>query len=318
MAVVTSDLLSSALITARKVFNDTLPAAEGANGWTKMVLGGAPQSTDGKESGQYGWLTDVPKMSPWRGALESASLVGKGFTLSNVLHKAGFDVDRIAYQRDQLGMIAPKAMQLAEEVGRYPGELITALVNGGGSAIVDSPTYDGAAFFGSSRTYGDSGTIDNTLASAGTSVANFRTDLGAASAAMASFGDSRGRKLNKRVNTILIHPNNGMLVYEALNTGPGATEPGVAPASPSGQMIWTARGYTVIEDANLTDTDGRYFMHVSPGLAPFIFQEEFRPEVEGITSASSEQAILLEKYTYAVRGSFQVGFGLPWLCIYTT
>lgn len=318
MAVVTSDLLSSALITARKVFNDTLPAAEGATGWTKLVLGGGPQSTDGRESGQYGWLTDVPKMSPWRGVLETASLVGKGFTLTNGLHKAGFDVDRLAFQRDQMGMIGPKAQQLAAEVARYPGEGIIGLINNGGSTSVDSPTFDGAAFFGSSRTYGDSGTIDNTLSSAGTSVANFRTDLAAAGAAMASFGDSRGRKLNLRPNVILIHPTNSMLVYEALVTGPGASEPGVVPASPSGQMVWQARGYTIVEDANLSDTDGRYFMHVSPGLAPFIFQEEFRPEVEGITSPTSEQAILLERFTYAARGSFAFGYGLPWLCIYTT
>lgn len=318
MAVVTSDLLSSTLITARKVFNDTFPGAESVEGWTKVVLGGGPQSTDGKETGQYGWLTDVPKMSPWRGALEAAGLVGKGFSLSNQLHKAAFEVQRQAFERDELGMISPKAQQLALEAARYPGELIVNLINGGGSAVVDSPTFDGAAFFGSSRTYGSSGTIDNTLSSAGTSVANFRSDLAAARAAMMSFGDYRGRKLNRVPNVIMIHPNNSMVVYEALLTGPGSTEPGVTPAAPSGQPIWQARGYTVVEDANISDTDGRYFFHVSPGMAPFIFQEEFRPEIEGITSASSEQAILQEKYTYAVRGSFQVGYGLPWLAIYTT
>lgn len=315
MAVVTSDLLSSSLIASRKVFNDTFPAAEAAQGWTRIVLGGAPQTTDGRESGQYGWLTDVPKMSPWRGALERASLVGANFTLVNKLHKAAFAVERLAMERDNLSMIGPKTQQLAAEAARYPGEKFIDLINNGASIQLDSPVFDAAAFFGSVRTYGDSGTIDNTWASAGTSVAQFRTDIGVARSKMMAFGDSRGRKLNLAPNVILIHPDNSMVAYEALLTGPGSSEPGVTPAAPSGQPVWQARGYTVIEDANLSDADGRYFFHVSPGLAPFIFQEEFRPMVE---SDTSETAKMNEEFTYSVRGSFQVGYGLPWLAVYLT
>jgi phage major head subunit gpT-like protein len=318
MPVVSNELLSATLTASRKVFNDAFPAAEGAQGWTRMVLGGGPQGTDGRPSAQYGWMTDVPKMSPWRGKLELGGLTAKSFTLTNALHKAAFEVERLAFQRDQLGMITPKTQQLAQEAARYPGELITALVNGGASASVDSPVFDGAAFFSNSRAYGDSGTIDNILVSAGTGVANFRLDLASARAQMMSFGDSKGRKLNIAPNVIHTHPNNGMVVYEGLLTGPGANDPGVAPAAPSGQPIWSARGYTVIEDANLSDTGAYYFYHISPGLAPFIMQEEFRPEVETIATAQSELAILEEKFIFAARGAFQVGYGLPWLAIIVT
>lgn len=316
MATVTGDLLSSAQTASRKVFNDTLPAAESAQGWTRYVLGGGPQSTDGRQSAQYGWLVDVPKMSPWTGSLQKATLTGANFTLTNQLHKAAFGVERLAFERDQLGEIAPKSQQLAMEAARYPGEGFIGLINGGGSASVSSPVFDADTFWSSTRTYGASGTIDNTQASAGTSVANFRTDMALARSTMMSFGDYSGRKLNIVPNVILIHPNNGMVVYEALTTGPGATAPGVNTQAPTtGQPVWQVGTYTVIEDANLTDTDGRYFFHVSPGLAPFIFQEEFRPMVETDTS---ESAKMNEEYTFAVRGSFQFGYGLPWCAVYLT
>ncbi|MBK8260278.1 MAG: Mu-like prophage major head subunit gpT family protein [Nannocystis sp.] len=316
MSIVYGDLLSASLTGARAVFNDSFPAALSNAAWTRLVLGGAPQSTDGKASMQYGWLTSVPKMAKWTGALQVGGMTGDDFTLTNELHKAAFGVERLAFDRDQLGMITPKTQQLAQEAARYPGELILGLINGGGSASVTSPTYDAAAFFGSSRTYGSSGTIDNTIATAGTSVANFRTDLATARATMMAYADDRGRPMNIVPNVILIHPNDSMVAYEALLTGPGASDPGVTPAAPSGAPMWEARGYTVIEDARLTDTAARYFMHVSPGLAPFIFQQEFAPQLESDTTA--ESLMRTEEAVYAVRGSFQVGYGLPWLCIYTT
>lgn len=316
MATVTSNLPSASLIAARKIFNDSLPSLEAAQGWTRYVLGGGPQSTNGKPSAQYGWLTDIPKMSPWSGSLQKSSLIGMGMTLTNQLHKAAFSVERQAYERDELGMIGPKSQQLAAEVARYPGELLIGLINGGGSAILNSPVFDGGAFFSNSRTYGSSGTIDNIHTTAGTSAANFRTNLAAAREAMMGYGDYEGRKLNIGPNVILIPPAQSMIVWEGLTTGPGATNPGLPPLQTTGQPIWQAGGYTVVEDANITDTGAQYFMHVSPGLAPLIFQEEFRPTIESVMDERAR--VEDEEYTFSARGSFQVGFGLPWLCILNT
>jgi phage major head subunit gpT-like protein len=208
---------------------------------------------------------------------------------------------------------------LADECVRYRGEKLFDLLNGGGTASVDSPTYDQAAFFGSSRTIGDSGTFDNTLAADGDdSAVHFRVDLQAARAAMMAFKVARGRPINRAPNVILIHPAQSSYAWEALNVGAGSPEAPVITAGMDGLAMWAARGYTVIESAYLTDTAGKYFMHVSSGAAPFILQEEFTPQLEGITTPNTESGVIHERFIYKARDCFAVGYGDPRLCIFTT
>jgi len=316
MTTVTGDLLSATLTGAKSIFNDALPAAVNAASYLKFVLDGRAIPTAGKSSMQYGWLTEPPKMTRFTGTLAIDDLVGYDFTLTNYLYVASFGVDRLAYERDALGQIPPRTRQLADECVRYRGEKLFDLITGGGSASVESPTYDAAGFFGSTRTIGDSGTIDNTLATAGASATHFTSDLAAARAAMMAFKDARGRPINRAPNVILIHPAHSAYAFEALvgNT----TDSPVVPAGNDGLAMWEARGYTVIESAYLTDTAGMYFMHVSPGAAPFILQEEFTPQLEGITRPDSESGVVYERYVYKARDCFAVGYGDPRLCIYTT
>jgi len=319
MPVLSSDLLSATLTGARKIFNDDFTARLDQAPWLKMVLDNRPQDSQGKESIQYGWLWDVPLMTRWKGELELGDLVGADFTLVNHLHKAAFAVDRLALERDQMQMIPPKTRQLSEEAVRFIGENLFDLLNNGGSASTDSPVFDAAAFFGSARTILDSGTIDNTLATAGTSAANKRTNLAAATTAMMGYGDTRGKPINKAPNLIVIHPTGLAAWWEALNIGSGSDDAPVPPISPDGTIFFTAKtGHMVLATSYIDDTGGEYFCHVSPGRAPFLFQQEFAPYLEGIESADSESAVLKEQFVYAVRGSFAVGYGDPRLCIYTT
>lgn len=318
MPIVTGDLLSATLTGARAIFNDTYLARVEQSAWLKMVLDGRAQDSSGHESMQYGWLSSVPKMTRWAGQLELEDFERFDFTLTNHLYTASFPVDRLAFERDQLGMIPPKTRQLADEAARFPGEKIFDLVNGGGAAIGESPTFDGAAFF-ADRTIGDSATIDNTLATAGTSVANFRTDLAAARAQMMSFQDERGRPINVAPNVILCNPAKGTVIFEALNVGAGADKGvGVTPVGTDGVAVWQSQqGYTVIESAYVTDTAGVYFMHVSPGRAPFLYQVEVAPQLESL-EGNSEEALMAERFIYKVRAVFAVGFGDPRYIVYTT
>lgn len=317
MTTVTGDLLSATLTGARSIFNDALPAAVNSASYLKFVLDGRAIPTSGKSSMQYGWLTEPPKMTRFTGTLAIDDLVGYNFTLTNYLYVASFGVDRLAFERDSLGQIPPRTRQLADECVRYRGEKLFDLINGGGTASVESPTYDAAAFFGSARTIGDSGTIDNTLATAGDSTAaNKRTDLASARAAMMAYCDARGRPINRAPNVIVIHPTDSALWWEALVAN--TTDSPVVPAGNDGLAMWSARGYTVVESAYLTDTHGAYYMHVSPGAAPFILQEEFTPQLEGITSPNSESGVIYERFIYKARDCFAVGYGDPRLCIYTT
>lgn len=319
MTVLTSDLLASSLVGSRKIFNDTYLALIESAPWLKLVLDQRPQDSKGRESMDYGWLMDVPLMTRWKGELELGDMVGASFRLTNHLHTAAFAVDRLALERDNanLSMIAPKTRQLSDEAARFIGESIYDLLNGGGSASTDSPVFDNAAFF-ADRVIGASATIDNTIATAGASAANFRTDLGAAVARMMAFQTSRGKPINRAPNLIVIPPADLAAAWEALNIGGGSTGPAVPPASSDGTVVFQAQGYTVVCSAYIDDAGGRYFLHVSPGWAPLIFQEEIAPTIEGIERTDTESAVIHEQFIYKVRGSFAVGYGDPRLCIYVT
>ena len=319
MTVMTSDLLSSSLVVARSIFNDVFEAEVNQSSWLPLVLDNRAQKTPGKESGQYGWLSQVPLMSRWGGELELGDMVGRDFTLVNRLHTAAFAVDRLALERDSTNQIAPKSAQLADEASRFIGEEIFGLVINGGSISLDSPTFDGAAFFGSSRTIGDSATIDNALTTAGTSVANKKTNLKEANAAMMSYQTDRGKPWNRGVNLIMYHPNQSDVWYEAVSIGGGSTVSNVPTVNESGIAVWKSpKGHTMIENAYLTDDEADYFFHVSRGRAPFLYQEEFAPQLESITDPKSTEAVFHERFVYKVRGSFAVGYGDPRCAIITT
>lgn len=316
MAVVTSDLLASTLTGVKAIFNDGFLGALGGQNWLNLVLDKKAIDSAGHENMDYSWLGSIPKMERWRGSLNLGALTPYSYSLTNYLYTAGFDVERLALERDQLGLIVPKTNQLIQEAARYPGDLIFDLLNNGATGLA----FDGVEFFDNTRVLGTSANIDNILVSAGTSVANFRTDLATARSTMMAYQDDKGRAQNVAPNVVLIHPAESAIAYEALVTGPGANEPGVmnAAGAPSGSPVWQARGYTVVEDARITDTGARYFMHVSPGLAPFLFQTEVAPSIEGITTPNSESGVIFERFVYKTRWVGAVGYGDPRLAIIVT
>lgn len=170
MAVVTSDLLSSTLTGVKAIFNEGFPAALAAQNWLNLCLDKKAIDSAGHENMDYSWLGSIPKMELWKGSLTLGALKSYSYSLTNYLYTAGFDVERLALERDQLGLIVPKTNQLIQEAARYPGDLIFDLLNNGASGLA----FDGAAFFANTRTLGASANIDNILVSAGTSVANFQ------------------------------------------------------------------------------------------------------------------------------------------------
>lgn len=302
MTVVNSDLLSSTLTGARAIFRESFDAAIEQAPWRSLVM---EYDSSGHESLQYGWFGSVPKMEEFKGSLELGGLERQNFTLTNVLYKGGFAVQRQAFERDQLQEIPPRTAQLADEAARRPGEALFDLIEANSTT-----TFDSTAFFANTRTIGSSANIDNNLAITGTSAANVRTDIGLARTAMMNFQDDKGRPINRAPNVFLIAPSLSAAFYEALNVGAGSDDVGVTPAGVDGLATWNARGYTVIECAYLT-ADTWYALHVARGNAPFVYQVEVPPMLESITNPESESGLIHERFIYSARSSFQVGFADP-------
>lgn len=126
------------------------------------------------DSEKYGWLGEAPQMEEIDDRIKYHQLSDAGYTITNKEYAAGLAVRRRDIMNDQTGGIGLRTRQLASVAARHADKLaIAALVNG-----TTNTGYDAVAMFSDSHTArGDSGTIDNLLAGAGTSTANVATDI---------------------------------------------------------------------------------------------------------------------------------------------
>ena len=309
MAVVTSDFLSGVRTNFRALYEREFIAAEGMQGWTMLALA---QPSDG-ERNTYTWFGTVPLMqNVTHGTVELAGLRPDNFSLTNQEFQSAIEVERAAFERDQLGLIQPRITDLSAEAARHPGQLIFEHVRDNDNA------FDGSAFFGDTRTIGDSANIDNQLVGTGTTVAQFQTDLGVATAQMRKFQDDKGRPGNLRGNTIMVPPELEQTAFQALNraSGDNVVSP-VIPVTMNG--VWAASGYQVVVNPYLTDDNNWYLFHVGSGaLKPFIFQTEKRPVLESDTNPNDRNTILARTFVYSVYGRYQTGMTDPRLGVLTT
>ncbi|MBL7062068.1 MAG: Mu-like prophage major head subunit gpT family protein [Dehalococcoidia bacterium] len=137
---------------------------------------------------RYNWLGSVPAMHEWVDEREIRHLLGEEYTILNKNYSAALEVDRNDLEDDKLGLLAPRIRQLAERAAAFPNKLVFSLLDAGDTA----KTFDGTAFFKTTRKIGESANINNKLTGAGVTADNIRTDIAAAVVAMAKYQDDRG------------------------------------------------------------------------------------------------------------------------------
>ncbi len=308
MAVVTSDFLAGVRTNFRALYEREFQAAQGLQGWQMLAL---PQPSDG-ELNTYNWFGTVPLMQDvTHGTVQLAGLLPDNFSLTNAEYQAAIEVERAAFERDKLGLIMPRIQQLGAEAARHPGQLIFNHVENNDNA------FDGSAYFGNTRTIGESANIDNNLAGTGITVAQIQTDLGVAVAEMRVFQDDQGRPMNLRGNVIMIPPELEQLMFQAINraSGDNVVSP-IIPVSDNG--VWAASGYQVVVNPYLTDANDWYLFHVGQGaMKPFIWQTEKRPVLESDTNPMSRATILARTFVYSVYGRYTTGMTDPRLGVRT-
>ncbi len=309
MAVVTSDFLAGVRTNFRALYEREFVAAEGMMGWPMLVLN---QPSDG-ELNTYTWFGTVPIMqNVTHGTVELAGLRPDNFSLTNQEFQSAIEVERAAFERDRLGLIQPRISDLGREAARHPGQLIFEHVRDNDNA------FDGSAFFGDTRTIGDSANIDNNLVGTGITVAQITADLGVAVGQMRKFQDDKGRPGNLRGNTIMVPAELENPMWQTLNRsgGDGVNAP-VIPVTDNG--VWAASGYQVVVNPYLTDVNDWFLFHVGSGaLKPFIFQTEKRPVLESDTNPNDRNTILARTFVYSVYGRYQTGMTDPRLGVRTT
>jgi len=201
--LVTRDFLEATFTGFKSLFEKSFSVAEPLYPRLATVV----DSSSDKES--YNWLGNVPALREWTDERVPGALRTHEYEIPNRKYEATIEVDRETFEDDRLGQVKPRIEELALRAACHPDELVVGLLNGGFA----TECYDGAYFFDSTHSEGDSGTQSNLL-----SAALDAAGLEAAITAMMGFKDDQGKPLGVKPDTLLVGPDNFFTAREILNS----------------------------------------------------------------------------------------------------
>ena len=112
-----------------------------------------------QETETYRWLGMVPQVREWLGGRQVRPLRSQGVTIVNKVWESTIRVDADEQRRDKSGQIMIRVNEMARRVAMHPNKLLTDLMLSGATDV----GYDGAAYFSTSHSEGDSGAQSNSI-----------------------------------------------------------------------------------------------------------------------------------------------------------
>ena len=295
MALVTTDFLAAVMTNYRAIFEKAL--GEGAmelNDYLKI----ATEITSTTDTESYNWLGATPNMSERKDERSLKGLNAFNYSLKNVHYEGTIEVDRDTYEDERLGMIPPRVRGLAMSALRHYCKKVFSQLDDGETLLA----YDGAAFFGTTRTIKSSGTISNVLSgNYSDSSAEILAGVAAATAAMRAFKDDWGEPLNLIPDTVVCAPERLTQIQNALLPAyPGLTRPEMA-------YVKSIICSPYID----ADTDDWFMLCTTDAVKPLIFQNRKKPEFIALDDPKSDHVFKNRTFLYGVDDRFAVGYGDP-------
>jgi phage major head subunit gpT-like protein len=304
MAIVTSDFLAGVMTNFKATFADSFDAARNLAAWRAVAM--EVPSTSATTT--HTWLGTVPRMvDTTKGDTQMDPMYPFSYSITNNTYRGTVEVERAAFEDDELGLISRRIQQLGEEADRHPGELVLKL------PVTNGLAFDGVAYFATSgRAIGAGASVVNSLTQTGLTIANIQTDLGLVRKALRLFQDDQGRPMNNVLNAVMVEPGIEQPMYQALGITFPANAPTAAPIPPGGATITTVNGYTIIVNPYITDANEWYGFSLTPSMRPFIYQTRVAPALEALINAPpSVNAVMSDRFIYSVRARYNVGYGDP-------
>jgi phage major head subunit gpT-like protein len=142
------------------------------------------------------WIGASPVMTKWTGERLRQQLTDFGITLVPDKFTATVEVDIDDYRRDKTGQTVKRVQEMAVKSATLPQRVLTPLLEGNGTG------YDGATFFSTTHSVGNSGTHSNDITVSGLGTPDDPTSAGMVSSILKgiqqlySFNDDRGDPIN--------------------------------------------------------------------------------------------------------------------------
>jgi phage major head subunit gpT-like protein len=298
MSVVVDTGLTSRAIIGR--FYRRLEEFAEAAWWTRLAM----RFASNQESETYRWLGMVPQVRQWVGGRQVRPLRSQGVTIVNKVWEATIRVDADEQRRDKAGQIMVRVNEMARRVATHPNKLLTELIANGESGTA----YDGANFFSTSHSEGDSGTQSNSIGyDATTPSAPSDSEMYEAIvkgiAQIIGFQDDQAEPMNESARQFLVMVPmsflSSTLVALSSQTVDASSNP-LASAGPF-KVDWVA-------NPRLSWTDKFALFRTDGESRPFIFQEELPVQVQ-ILAEGSELEINENQHQYGVKAIHEAGYG---------
>jgi phage major head subunit gpT-like protein len=232
------------------------------------------------------WLETLPKLAKWVGTRTMKNISSKKLTVSNDSYANGVSVKRTDIADDVYGVYAPLIRAMGVDARRLWQRLaIEALVTNGNWA-------DGAAFFGTSRTYG-SNTISNKTTSALDA-----TTFKAAYEALTGFVDSEGEPLEVEPAVLLVGPKLYSTAFDLVKNTLVT-----AGSSKGGAVQNWAQGICELQVSNRlvgAYDDYWFLLGESKGLMPVFIQKREEAKLRSQTDDGSDAVFLRDEFNYGV------------------
>jgi phage major head subunit gpT-like protein len=234
----------------------------------------------------HGWLETLPRLEKLVGTRQVKNLSSKTMTVRNDEYANAVGVKRNDIADDQYGLYAPLIRALGVQARRLWQRLaLEALITGGNWA-------DGAAFFGTTRTYGA-----NAISNKTTSALD-ETTFAAAVQAMRSYKDSEGEPLEVEPMVLLVGPKLEKTAFDLVKNTLKTAGTGKGGAVQN----WAA-GIVELQVSNRlvgAYDDYWFLLGESAGLQPVFIQEREQPKLESQDDDGSDAAFLNREFRYGV------------------
>lgn len=297
MTLVSTDFLAGLLTNYQVIFLQAFTQADKEALWKTLCL--QVKSDSNKES--YNWLEAVPGMSEWADERKVYGLTAKGYEIINKNYEGTISIDRNTLEDDKYGLIVPRVRQLATRCANHPAKLVYTLLNAGAA----TKTYDGVNFFSATRTFGDSGNINNIAGGAYAADAEkIHAGIAAAVVAMRGFKDDRGEYLDLVPDTIVCSPVMEIAIRAALIPAVAGT------TRPEAQLIERIIVNPHL-DGGATPGHDYYLVCTKNELKPMLFQHRKAPEFVALDQPTSKDVFMRRLIHYGVDGRYAVALLEP-------
>lgn len=272
-----------------------------------------------QESETYKWLGMAPAVREWTDERVVKALRTYGETIINKKWEATLGISVDDLRRDKTGQIMVRIGDMARRVVDHPQSLIsTLIINGGGTT--SGLAYDGQYYFDTDHSEGDSGTVINDLAAAQVAALNVVTAaaptqsemslaINGAITYMRSFLDDTGQPINGGATGFAIMcPSNLAGAAQAAITE--QTVLGASGVIASNTLVRSGLSLSLIHNPLLDASTTIFYVFRTDAVAkPFIFQQEYPPQIQAIAEGS-ELEFTKDEHQYGLKMSNNVGYGL--------